>query len=94
MSNGKPHIIPFSTYLIILGILLSFTALSVLVTHIDIGNFGIFAALLFATIKTTLVLMYFMHLKYDQKLFAQFVALVVFVFIAVVIITFFDYWFN
>ena len=94
MSNEKPHIISYRTYLIILGLLLTFTGLSVLVTHIDIGNFGVFAALFFAALKTTLVLLYFMHLKYDQKLFARFVTLVLLVFIAVVVITFFDYWFR
>ena len=45
---------------VILIALLSFTALSILITSYDLGPLAVSAALLFASLKTTLVLLYFM----------------------------------
>jgi cytochrome c oxidase subunit 4 len=92
--NGNNHIVKYRTYIIILAILLTFTFLSILVTSYDLGPLAVSAALLFATLKTTLVLMYFMHLKFDQPVYTIMVSVVLFVFVAVVVITFLDYSFR
>jgi cytochrome c oxidase subunit IV len=93
-QNGNNHIVKYRTYIIILAILLTFTFLSILVTSYDLGPLAVSAALLFATLKTTLVFMYFMHLKFDQPVYTIMVSVVVFVFIAVIVITFLDYSFR
>jgi cytochrome c oxidase subunit 4 len=49
------------------------------------------AALLFAVIKTYLVLIYFMHLKYDKPYIGIMVGAVFLLFIVVIVITFLDY---
>jgi cytochrome c oxidase subunit IV len=92
--NGSNHIVKYRTYIIILAILLTFTFLSILVTSYDLGPLAVSAALLFATLKTTLVFMYFMHLKFDQPVYTIMVSVVLFVFIAVIVITFLDYSFR
>ncbi|MGI9549018.1 MAG: cytochrome C oxidase subunit IV family protein [Bdellovibrionales bacterium] len=56
-------------YLRILMILLGLTALTVGVSLIDFGIFNALIAMLIATIKGALVLLYFMHLKYDDKVY-------------------------
>jgi len=94
MENQKHHVVSYRTYIIVLVSLLILTGLSVLITEIELGTLSVFAALFFAAVKTTLVLLYFMHLKYDLKVFGRMIALVLLVFIAVIIITFFDYWFR
>lgn len=91
MSNEKHHIVPYSTYLVILGALLVLTLASVGITSIELGEFNVAAALLFAIVKTFLVLTYFMHVKYDKPYIGIMVGLVFLLFLVVVIITFLDY---
>jgi len=90
-DNNHKHIVPYSTYGIVLLALLFLTAITVLITRIELGPLNTAAAMLIASVKGLLVLIYFMHLKFDRKIYAIMVALVMIVFVAVIIITFFDY---
>lgn len=67
MGAGSHHIIPFRTYIIVLAFLLVMTVITVAVAQVDFGAFNAFIAMLIASIKAAAVLMYFMHLKYDDK---------------------------
>ena len=61
--SSDHHIVPFSTYMKVLSILLFLTVLTVLVAQIDFGFFNILIAMGIATVKAVLVLLFFMHLK-------------------------------
>jgi len=50
------------------AILMAMTLTTVLVSFVDIGPFNIVVALVIATIKATLVVLFFMHLRYSPKL--------------------------
>ncbi|MBN2636907.1 MAG: cytochrome C oxidase subunit IV family protein [Prolixibacteraceae bacterium] len=91
MSNEKHHIVPYKTYIIILGVLLVLTLSSIWITNIELGKFTVAGALLFATVKSYLVLTYFMHLKYDKPYIKIMVAFVFAVFVVTIVITFLDY---
>lgn len=69
LGSSNHHVIPFRVYLNILLILLLFTVVTVVVSRIDFGAANAFIAMFIASIKAGLVLLYFMHLKYDDKLF-------------------------
>ncbi|MFT3740470.1 MAG: cytochrome C oxidase subunit IV family protein [Breznakibacter sp.] len=88
------HVVPYKTYGIILALLLVMTAISVAVTHIDLGAWGVFTALFLASIKSTLVLVYFMHLKFDSPFMRIMVAAIFLVVGIVVFITLLDYLFR
>ena len=60
----------FKTNVIVLLSLFVLTVLTVAVAQIDFGVFNVFIAMLIACIKGSLVLMYFMHLKYDDKIYS------------------------
>jgi cytochrome c oxidase subunit 4 len=70
--NHEHHIVSLETYGKILGILLVLTAVTVLVakpvTGFDMGIFNAAIAFGIASIKASLVLAIFMHLKYDNRL--------------------------
>ena len=66
---SENHVLSFKTYLNILLILLFLTFVTVAVAQVDFGWFNAFIAMFIATIKATLVLLYFMHLKYDDKFY-------------------------
>ena len=93
-NNEKQHIVPYKTFLLVLLALLAFTFISIGVTSYDLGPFTVLTALLLATFKTILVLTYFMHLKYDVKMFGILAAAVLALIAVVIFITFLDYLFR
>jgi len=62
------HIVPIRVYVSIFTALLVLTLLTVGVALIDLGRLNIVVALVIATFKATLVLLYFMHLRYSTRL--------------------------
>lgn len=94
MKNTTSHITEYSTYAIILVILLVLTTLSVVVTGYHLGAFSVGIALLIASVKVATVISYFMHLR-SENLFLKIAVSGVFVLFAlIIIITFFDYLFR
>ena len=88
-SGGKvhSHITPFAGYLKVFLILLVLTAITVLAAQFDFGVLNTIIAMLIATVKATLVLAFFMHLKYDGKLFPAIFATSVFFLLVFYLIT-------
>lgn len=95
MSEEKhQHVVPYRVYVIILIALLILTFSSVGITSIELAEYTVAAALIFAVIKSFLVLTYFMHLKYDKVYIRAMVGFVFAIFLVVIIITFLDYLFR
>lgn len=63
------HILPLKIYITIGAILLFLTFVTWWVAHFDFGPLNMIIAMLIALVKATLVVMYFMHLKYDSKVY-------------------------
>lgn len=93
-DDSKHHIVKYRTLFFILLVLLVFTGLSILVTSVELGPLAVAAALLFASLKATLVLIYYMHLKFDQPVFTLLTSIVIFLIISVIVSTLFDYIFR
>lgn len=91
IENEKNHIIPYRTFLYILALLITLTLTSVAITQIYLGTLTVMLALLIAAIKSSFVLRYFMHLKFENKFFSIAVIAVVLILSVVIIITFLDY---
>lgn len=68
-SGGKHHIIPFNVYIKVLSALLVLTVVTVVAAQFHFGAFNTVIAMLIASVKAGLVLAYFMHLKYDDRLY-------------------------
>ncbi len=60
------HAVPKRVLLTVYSILIFCTILTVVVSKIDLGSGNIWAALLIAVVKGGLVVMYFMHLRWDS----------------------------
>ncbi|HEX7798681.1 MAG TPA: cytochrome C oxidase subunit IV family protein [Vicinamibacterales bacterium] len=65
MSN---HIVPLRTYYLVFLVLIVCTAITVAVSFVDLGRFNVLVALGIAILKATLVVLFFMHVKYSGKL--------------------------
>ena len=62
------HVVPTRVYYLVFGILMICTALTVGIAFIDLGPLNVVAALTIAVFKTTLVVLFFMHVKYSTRL--------------------------
>ncbi|MCG8566402.1 MAG: cytochrome C oxidase subunit IV family protein [Desulfobacterales bacterium] len=62
------HIFSYSTLLKVLGLLLVLTGVTVGVSYVDLGWANVWLALLIASCKASLVLIIFMHMKYEGRL--------------------------
>lgn len=94
MEKEKHHIVPYKVYFYVLIALITLTFMSIGITQINLGGYSVLGALIFSTIKSVLVLTWFMHLKFDQPFLRFMVAFVALVFTAVIFITFLDYYFR
>ncbi|MHC1706996.1 MAG: cytochrome C oxidase subunit IV family protein [Bacteroidales bacterium] len=94
MSEDKPHITSYGSHIVILVVLLILTWATVSITRINLGPWSVTAALVIASLKATLVLLYFMHLKFDSKILRWSFSGVMLLFILVILLTFFDYLFR
>lgn len=90
-NNGKPHIVSYKTYGLVLLALIILTGISVAITAIDLGTLTVTGALLLASVKTILVLLIFMHLKFDSKILIFMFLFILFSIVSIIIITFLDY---
>jgi cytochrome c oxidase subunit IV len=61
------HIVKPGTYLAIITMLLFLTGLTVYAAYVNLGKFNIVVALGIATLKATLVVLFFMHAKYSPR---------------------------
>ncbi len=62
------HIMPFRTYLNVFGLLMALTLLTVGIAYVDLGPLNIFVAVGIASAKAYVVILYFMHVKYSNKI--------------------------
>jgi cytochrome c oxidase subunit 4 len=67
-EEHRQHVIPIGVYVGIWAILMLLTGLTVFVSFLELHDWNIVLALLIATIKGTLVVLFFMHLFYSSKL--------------------------
>ncbi|MCO5262336.1 MAG: cytochrome C oxidase subunit IV family protein [Lentimicrobium sp.] len=91
MENEKHHIVPYLTHIMVLLGLIVLTVITVLITSVELGAYNTTAALIIASLKGAVVLLYFMHLKFDHKIYWVMVSIVIAIFAAVIMVTFFDY---
>lgn len=70
MSSGHTgvHVSPLSTYFTIFGALMVLSAITVGAAFVNLGSLNPIVALAIAGLKATLVILFFMHVKYSSRL--------------------------
>ena len=66
-EHEEQHIQPYTHLLAVLVALLALTALTIWASRIELGRLNIWLTLLIASIKSSIVLLFFMHLKYEGR---------------------------
>ncbi|WP_136795932.1 cytochrome C oxidase subunit IV family protein [Desulfosediminicola ganghwensis] len=89
-EHGTHHILSYGKLAAVLGCLLMLTVVTIGVSYVDLGFFNVPVAIGIASTKATLVLLFFMHLKYEGPLIVwSFISAVIFLAIMITF-TFWD----
>ena len=87
-----PHVVvPPRVYPIIFGSLLVLTGATVACSYVELGVFNAVVALAIACIKASLVVLFFMHVRYSSRLMKLTVAAGIFTFLVLITMTMTDY---
>ncbi|MFH1197326.1 MAG: cytochrome C oxidase subunit IV family protein [bacterium] len=89
-NTKQSHSIGYGTYVIVWLALLMFTAITVTVAGIDLGDYTLFVALSIAAVKSALVINIFMHIKFDEPIFKVFLLVSAVTLLVIFVLTFFD----
>jgi len=90
-NHSNTHVVRYRTFVYVLISLVTLTFISVLITHIDLGRMALTGAILIAAVKSSMVLWYFMHVKYESRFLKLMIVLVLAVYVTVLVSTLIDF---
>ena len=90
-EHAEHHIVSPLEYTLVFGTLLVFTGITVGAAYIDLHVFNPIIALAIASIKAVIVILFFMHVKYQSRLIKMTVGAGFFTFLVLIIMTLSDY---
>ncbi len=93
-QKPEHHIVPYKTFVSVWIALIALTVLTVTVAELHIGKASVLAPLLIASAKAGLVLWFFMHLKYEKRLFKILLLVPIATLTVIIGLTFFDIWYR
>jgi cytochrome c oxidase subunit 4 len=67
-GHTAPHVVPTRVYYAIFATLMVLTAITVAAAYFDLGPLNTVVAVVIACIKATIVVLYFMHVRYSTRL--------------------------
>jgi cytochrome c oxidase subunit 4 len=88
---AKDHVVPPRVYVAVFGALMAFTAITVAAAFFDLGALNNVVMLGIAIAKATLVVLFFMHVKYATRMIPLVVGAGVFFLLVLFSITISDY---
>jgi cytochrome c oxidase subunit IV len=94
MEEQKVHLGRTKTYVAVWLSLLALTAITITAANMHLGRVSTLTSLLIASTKAGLVLWFFMHLKYERKLFKFMFLIPIATLTVIIALTFFDIWYR
>lgn len=88
-SGGSPTL-----YVVVWAALIFLTGVTVGVSYINLRNSAILMAVMIATLKALLVLLYFMHLRFGQPLLVKMIISATIIYGVFFGLTMVDYWYR
>lgn len=65
--DSNSHVFSYKTLFLVLMALLILTVITVGASHVDLGKLNVWIALTIASVKASLVLIVFMHMKFEGR---------------------------
>jgi cytochrome c oxidase subunit 4 len=89
-----PQLLPYSLYIKVWLALLLLTGLTIWVSSLELYRWHVFTAMLIATVKVSLVILYFMHVRFENKLIWTMILVALITYAIFVGLTFADYYYR
>jgi cytochrome c oxidase subunit 4 len=90
-EHAEHHIVSPIQYMMVFGTLLVFTGITVGAAYVDLGVLNPIIALGIASFKAVVVILFFMHVKYQSRLIKMTVGAGFFTFLVLITMTLSDY---
>jgi len=90
----EQHTVPYRVYVIVWAALLILTAITVGVSRVDMKHVAVLAAMMIAAFKGTLVILYFMHVRFEKPMYAGMILAAFGTYAIFIALTFTDYSFR
>jgi cytochrome c oxidase subunit 4 len=91
-ENHASHIVPVPVYLAVFATLIVLTWVTAYVSTVDLGPLNIYVALSIAVFKASLVVLFFMHVKYGTRLTKMIVGAGLFWLVLLLFLVMIDIW--
>ena len=93
-DNEQLHITAYKTYIVVWGALLLLLGLTIMAAEVHLTRYSVVINLLISSMKSFLVLIFFMHLRYEKTFLKVLLMLVILTLTSVIILTFADVWYR
>jgi cytochrome c oxidase subunit 4 len=95
MEEKEDHyIVRTKTFVLVWTALVILTGVTIMAAEMRMGEWSMLANLLIASTKASLVLWFFMHLKYEKKIFKMLFLVPIATITIIIGMTFFDIWYR
>ncbi len=94
MENNTGHAVGTKTFILVWITLLCLTGLTIGAARMQMGAWSMVANIAIASAKASLVLWFFMHLKYEKRLFKLLLFIPLLTISIIIGLTFFDIWYR
>ncbi len=91
-THDEHHVVPVSIYIGVFLALIVLTVVTAWVATVDLGPFNFAVAIGIALFKASLVILYFMHVKYSDRLTKMVIGTGLFTLVLLLFITMTDLW--
>ena len=93
-EKQEHHIVRARTFVLVWVSLVILTGVTIMAAEMRMGEWSMLANLLIASTKASLVLWFFMHLKYEKKIFKMLFLVPIATITIIIGMTFFDIWYR
>jgi cytochrome c oxidase subunit 4 len=94
VKENNSHTASTRTFVFVWIALLILTGVTIMAARLHLGAWSMLSNILIATTKASLVLWFFMHLKYEGRLFKLLIFVPVITISIIIGLTFFDIWYR
>jgi cytochrome c oxidase subunit IV len=94
MTENSSHTASTRTFIFVWIALLILTGVTIMAARLHMGAWSMLSNILIATTKASLVLWFFMHLKYEGRLFKLLIFVPIITISIIIGLTFFDIWYR
>ena len=96
-EDARQHdhpLVPYTTYLAVWAVLMVLTVITVGVSYVDMKHVTVLTACIIAAIKSLLIVLYFMHIRFENRLYALMILAILGTYAIFIGLTFVDYWYR